>query len=584
MGADCVRCAAAKQSVISFGTFTLRRAGGFMDYRYLLIIPGLFIIIALKAVYDSFSEKRKTKAMLLSRWGKLPDKEYAAGKYESIQKYYESICEENDVDDITWNDLDMDDIYMLLDNTQSAMGEEMLYACLRKPLFDEKEIYYRDKIIDYFQKNNDDRITIQSKLRIIGSNRNISFYEFFSRLKEVKKESNIYHYIIDLAWIMGIAMLFVNTAAAVTILVVNVGASIMLYYKRKSQIEAYYSILNYVLRMLYCAKKLSVVSMPIIKNELDVIKGIYGKLSSFRRMSGIVLNPNGGNLLDIMLDYVRMLTHIDLIKFNRMLGTIIKKNDEILKLHETIGFLDVMIAAASYREMCNESGWCVPQITDDVSVDVSDIYNPMLDNPVYNSISTKGGILVTGSNASGKSTFLKAVAINAILAQTIATVNASSYKAACFRVMTSMALKDNLVNNQSYFIVEIMSLRRILCAAGKTPVLCCIDEVLRGTNTIERIAASSEILKKLNDEGVICFAATHDIELARILGRHYANYHFQEKIEDDKIIFDYILYDGCSVTKNAIKLLGLLEYEKEVVDLAKGLADTFEKTGIWPEI
>lgn len=80
MGADCVRCAAAKQSVISFGTFTLRRAGGFMDYRYLLIIPGLFIIIALKAVYDSFSEKSKTKAMLLSRWGKLPDKEYAAGK------------------------------------------------------------------------------------------------------------------------------------------------------------------------------------------------------------------------------------------------------------------------------------------------------------------------------------------------------------------------------------------------------------------------------------------------------------------------------------------------------------------------
>lgn len=54
-----------------------------------------------------------------------------------------------------------------------------------------KRIYIRDKIIDYFQKNNDDRITIQSKLRIIGSNRNISFYEFFSRLKEVKKESNI---------------------------------------------------------------------------------------------------------------------------------------------------------------------------------------------------------------------------------------------------------------------------------------------------------------------------------------------------------------------------------------------------------
>ena len=141
-----------------------------MDYRYLLIIPGLLIIIVLKSVYDSFSEKRNTKAMLLNGWGKLPDKEYAAGKYESIQKYYESICEENDVDDITWNDLDMDDIYMLLDNTQSAMGEEMLYACLRKPLFNAEDIYYRDRIIDYFQKSEEDRITIQSKLRIIGNN------------------------------------------------------------------------------------------------------------------------------------------------------------------------------------------------------------------------------------------------------------------------------------------------------------------------------------------------------------------------------------------------------------------------------
>ncbi len=556
-----------------------------MDYRYLLLIPLLIIIIVCKAIYDSFAEKKKTAAMLLNNWGKISDKEYAAGKYESIQKYYESIREDNDVDDITWNDLDMDDIYMLLDSTQSSMGEEMLYACLRKPLFSAEEIYYRDKIIDYFMKNEDDRITVQSKFRIIGSNRNVSFYEFFSRLKNVKKESNLYHYIIDIAWILGIALLFVNTATAVTIFVVNVAVSIILYYKRKSQIESYYSILNYVLKMLYCAKKLSDINIPVIKKELDDIKNIYGKLSSFRRMSGVVLNPNGGSLLDIVLDYARMLTHIDLIKFNNMLGTITKRHDELLKLHNIIGFLDVMIAVGSYREMCGGNGWCVPDITaGEASVEVRDIYHPVLDKPVYNSISSKGGILITGSNASGKSTFLKSVAINAILAQTIATVNASFYRAACFRIMTSMALKDNLVNNQSYFIVEIMSLRRILKAVGKTPVLCCIDEVLRGTNTVERIAASSEILKKLNDEGVICFAATHDIELARILGRHYTNYHFQEKIEDDEIIFDYTLYEGCSVTKNAIKLLGLLEYEKEVVDLAAGLADTFEKTGIWPEI
>ena len=103
-------------------------------------------------------------------------------------------------------------------------------------------------------------------------------------------------------------------------------------------------------------------------------------------------------------------------------------------------------------------------------------------------------MLLTGSNASGKSTFLKSVALNAILAQTIYTVMADSYRAPYFRIYSSMALKDNLMGNESYFIVEIKSLKRIYESADeKVPMLCLIDEVLRGTNTVERIAASSQI-------------------------------------------------------------------------------------------
>ena len=78
--------------------------------------------------------------------------------------------------------------------------------------------------------------------------------------------------------------------------------------------------------------------------------------------------------------------------------------------------------------------------------------------------------------------------------------------------------------------MEIKALKRILTAAEQTgcPVLCFVDEVLRGTNTVERIAASSEILKYLKDKNVLCFAATHDIELTAILSGCYDNYHFQE--------------------------------------------------------
>lgn len=88
------------------------------------------------------------------------------------------------------------------------------------------------------------------------------------------------------------------------------------------------------------------------------------------------------------------------------------------------------------------------------------------------------------------------VAVNAVLAQTIHTCAAESYHAPIFQIFSSMALRDSMENGESYYIVEIRSLKRILDAAGewRTPVLCFVDEVLRGTNTVERIAAATQIL------------------------------------------------------------------------------------------
>ena len=109
---------------------------------------------------------------------------------------------------------------------------------------------------------------------------------------------------------------------------------------------------------------------------------------------------------------------------------------------------------------------------------------------------------MTGSNASGKSTFLKTIALNVILSQTIFTCISHTYEGDYLKVMTSMALRDNLEGGESYYIVEIKSLQRILEECKKDqPVLCIVDEVLRGTNTIERIAASSRILKYLQETG-----------------------------------------------------------------------------------
>ena len=112
---------------------------------------------------------------------------------------------------------------------------------------------------------------------------------------------------------------------------------------------------------------------------------------------------------------------------------------------------------------------------------------------------------------------------------------------------------------------------------------CFVDEVLRGTNTIERIAASAQILKSLSCDNVLCFAATHDIELTYMLEDSYSNYHFQEEVIEEKndILFDYILYSGRAVSRNAIKLLSMIGYEKEIIKRAERSAEEFLKKGEW---
>ena len=145
-----------------------------------------------------------------------------------------------------------------------------------------------------------------------------------------------------------------------------------------------------------------------------------------------------------------------------------------------------------------------------------------------------------------------------------------------------MALQDNIFSNESYYIVEIKSLKRILDRLDKNvPTLCFVDEVLRGTNTLERIAASSQILYNFSKVNALCFAATHDIELTHILENYYSNYHFQEQVVDNNILFDYKLYAGRAVSKNAIKLLGIIGYSNDMIQSASDSANHFLAEGTW---
>ncbi len=282
------------------------------------------------------------------------------------------------------------------------------------------------------------------------------------------------------------------------------------------------------------------------------------------------------------MDYVRMLFHVDLMKFNSMYRFFMGHQGELNTLFAVSGRLDAAIAVASYRQY--KKTWCEPELMEngDLRVITGNMYHPLISEPVKNSIQTNRPILLTGSNASGKSTFLKMIAVNALLAQTIATVCADSYKSRYWHIMSSMALRDDLELGESYYIVEIKSLKRILDATdGQVPVLCFVDEVLRGMNTAERIAASSRILRDMAKRQALTFAATHDLELTDILADFYENYHFSEQIAGQDVVFDYLLQKGKATSRNAIRLLQMLGYPEEIIGEAERMVEKFLTTGSW---
>ena len=112
-------------------------------------------------------------------------------------------------------------------------------------------------------------------------------------------------------------------------------------------------------------------------------------------------------------------------------------------------------------------------------------------------------------------------------------------------------------------------------------MLCAVDEVLRGTHTLERISAGSEILLALADSGALCIAATHDLELCTILEGRYALLHFEEEVTDEGMSFDYRVRPGPTRTRNAIQLLRLMGLDEGITDRADARAADFLATGVW---
>jgi len=505
-------------------------------------------------------------SILRKKWGV---SEARSRNFSEINMHFKKIKNTHDnkyiLDDRTWSDLDMNLVYAQIDRTITIPGEHVLYSILRQPLFSKCELSERDRIINLYLQNQN----IREKHQIILTKLEKEGGRYLADMlwgdrPSTNKYAFLYRFIIILIPFFILIGLF-NYHLAWFGLIAIFFSNMIIHYRTKRKISDYFPTVRYLGKLVKCANKLADIKHPVLEKYLKMTKECINKVSPIANKINF-LTWEGNN---VIYDYINILFLIEVRNINSVLSLINRYENQLKKIFDSVGFIDSMIAIASYR--AGLKSFVKPKFTNSGPLMIiEDAVHPLVNEAIPNSISLEhGGVLITGSNMSGKTTFLKTIGINTVLAQTINTCLARKYQSCFFNTLTLIGRKDNIIEGRSYYLDEIIGLRRIIDGLNKeVPCLCLLDEVFRATNSLERISASAEILLYLVKKNCCIFATTHDLELVELQGNRYYNYHFQEEISEDDLFFNYKLHKGPSTTRNAIKLLRHVGYPEEITDAA----------------
>lgn len=555
----------------------------------LYIFIGIIIVI-LSVVYYNMKSKGKFIKSLNESFGHKP-KDYLEDFDMTFLKNHYKIRKKNEssgesIDELIWNNLDMDTVFKRINYTKTSLGEAYLYYKLREISYNEDEWTSLEKLINLFTINEDLRNKVSLLLMKVGKLNDLNLTNFIYNPKFSKIPSYYKYPLLSLGFIFSIFLSFIYTKVGLILSFIFLCINILSYQSEKIFLEDRFKVMIYLLNNINLCISLSKIKdkdFEFFRNEissalhnfkaLNMVK-IYG--NSFQK------KENAFTDIDIIFDYIKMFFMVDIIAFQNSVKILEKNKENLYKIYDIVAKLDFALSLAYYRKSLSE--YTIPEFIESDDISLENLYHPLIDNPVKNSILIKNNILFTGSNASGKSTFIKAVALNCILAQSLNTALCSKYRCKFSRVVTSMAIKDNILAGDSYFIAEIKSLKRLLDSLnGEIRVLAFVDEILKGTNTIERISASASILKYAENTNGILLVATHDMELTQIL-ETYENFHFSETVTEDGVTFDYKLKKGPSNTRNALKLLKAMNFNNEVVSLSNQVYNNFIETEKWGKL
>ncbi len=231
---------------------------------------------------------------------------------------------------------------------------------------------------------------------------------------------------------------------------------------------------------------------------------------------------------------------------------------------DALGQIEALLSLATFSYEHPEDAFPefnTPSVS--LSLAAESIGHPLISSAVCvrNSVRLGGDqqiVMISGSNMSGKSTLLRAIGINAVLAMAGSTVRASRMHLSAVNVGASINISDSLQKGVSHFYAEISRIRAVVDLANHGPVLFLFDEILQGTNSHDRRVGAEGVVGALLKRNAIGLITTHDLsltELSKIFPHHITNMHFQEKLEAGKLSFDYQLRGGVVTTSNGVELM-----------------------------
>lgn len=470
------------------------------------------------------------------------------------------------VDDRTAVDLDLEALFTRIDRCASAVGQQWLWARLRTPEPGTPDAF--DVLATELGAPGAPRDRLRRSLaRLAGASSHLLPHLLHGDLPERPAAYRLAP---------------VLTAAALG----AIGASLAFGVPGVLALVAICAV-NVVVRLSFRAKVAPVLgSLPavraLLKTGLDLARPDSGLPENLRirldeaiaRLRGLlrstawlaVETDARDELSRLFYEYVNLVFLLDVNALLFSLDTLSERRASLRALYEAVGEADGALSTAAFRESL--PFWCRPRtVADEEGLLVVDAVHPLLGAAVPNSLRTEGrSVLVTGSNASGKTTFLKTLGVNALLARTLATCAAREWAAPPYLVVSAMGRSGSLAEGTSDYVAEVRRVGALLDPSrAREPRLFLLDELFRGTNTVERIAAGKAVLARLAASPHLVAVASHDLELVPLLHGTYAPYHFREDVAEGALTFDFRLRPGPSSTRNAIALLAWANYPPEVV-------------------